>query len=281
MPIAPSLIGGSLTGYLFLKETQERQQATFETSPDIERDVESLREKLSQPFTLDDLMGDRQLLRPVLQSFGLEGELDKGAFVRRIIEDGPDDPQGFARRLNNDDFIALADAFKADSEGNIRLSHGQIEDMIENYQDRAFQIAVGEQEQDLRLALNFEKEISDLAADSSTDRAFWFKVIGNTPLMEVFSTALILPDGLSNLDIEKQADYLQDRASRLIGDDPRAILATKEGAEATVRRFITQRQVEAGPGALTPGASAITLLNAAAGGFGAQSLSSLVLSNAV
>lgn len=277
MPIQPSLIGGSLSGYAFLKSTQERQQATFESSTDIQRNVDGMREKLSEPFTLDDLMGDRQLLSPVLESFGLGSEIDKGAFVRRIIEQGPDDPQGFARRLNNPDFIELSGVFEPDSEGVITLSETRVEELIENYQTQAFQTAVGEQEPDLRLALNFENEISELASGAASDRSFWFQVIGNGPLMEVFDTAFILPTGFSNLDVDRQADYLQKRAEQRLGDDPRAALATPEGVDKTVKDFLLQRQIENGPTALTPGASALSLLG---GGLGTQSLLSLVLSNA-
>ena len=277
MPIPPSLIGGGLSGWAFLKETQERQQATFETSSDIKRASEGMREKLSEPFTLDDLMGDRQLLRPVLQSFGLESELDKGAFVRRIISDGPDAERGFARRLNNPDFIELARTFEADSDGFIRLSNSKIEELVQNFEDKAFQSAVGEQEPDLRLALNFEDQISDLAAGAASDRSFWFRVIGKAPLMEVFSTAFILPDGFSNLDVDKQADYLQKRAEQRLGGNPREVLQTTEGVEKTIKDFMLQRQMENGPGALTPGASALTLLNS--GGLGSASLFGLLLSN--
>lgn len=278
MPIPPSLIGGGLPGWSFLKETQERQQATFETSSDIRRSVDGMREKLSEPFALDDLMGDRQLLAPVLQSFGLETELDKGAFVRRIISDGPDDDRGFARRLNNPDFIELARVFQEDSDGLIRLSSFEIEQIVQNFEDKAFQSAVGEQEPDLRLALNFEDEIGDLAASTASDRSFWFRVIGNAPLMEVFSSAFILPSGFENLDVDKQADYLQRRAEQRLGSNPREILQTSEGVEKTIKDFMLQRQLESGPSALTPGASALTLLNS--GGLGSGSLFSLVLSNA-
>lgn len=276
MPIQPSLIGGSLSGYAFLKATQERQQATFESSSDIQRNVDGMREKLSEPFTLDDLMGDRQLLSPVLESFGLGSEIDKGAFVRRIISQGPDDPAGFAQRLNNDDFIELARVLEADSDGVIRLSAASVDDLVQNYQDQAFQTAVGEQEPDLRLALNFETDIADLASESASDRSFWFKVIGNSPLMEVFTSAFILPTGFSNLDVDKQADYLQKRAEQRLGDDPRAALATSDGIDKTVKDFLLQRQIENGPTALTPGASALSLLS---GGLGTQSLFSLILSN--
>jgi len=210
MPIQPSLIGGSLSGYAFLKSTQERQQATFESSPDIERSVDGMREKLSESFTLDDLMGDRQLLLPVLQSFGLESEVDKGAFIRRIIEQGPTDPAGFAQRLANDDFIELARVFESDSEGNISLSASTVDDLVNNYKQQAFQTAVGEQEPDLRLALNFENEIQDLAANSASDLSFWYNVIGSTPLMEVLQSAFLLPDGFFILDVDVHAVYLQD-----------------------------------------------------------------------
>lgn len=277
MPIQPSLIGGSLSGYAFLKATQERQQATFESSPDIQRNVDSMRKKLAEPFTLDALMGDRQLLAPVLESFGLGSEIDKGAFVRRIIAQGPDDPAGFAQRLNNPDFIELSRVFEAGSDGLIRLSRATVDELIENYQTQAFQTAVGEQEPDLRLALNFENEISDLASGAASDRSFWFQVIGNAPLMEVFTSAFILPTGFSNLDVDKQADYLQNRAEQRLGENPRAALATPDGVEKTLKDYLLQRQVENGPGALTPGASALSLLS---GGLGTQSLFSLILSNA-
>lgn len=277
MPIQPSLIGGSLSGYAFLKATQERQQATFESSTDIQRSVDGMREKLSEPFTLDDLMGDRQLLLPVMESFGLGSEINKGAFIRRIIEQGPDDPAGFAQRLNNPDFIELASVFEADSDGFIRLSDASVDTLVTNFTNQAFQTAVGEQEPDLRLALNFETEIADLAADSASDRSFWFKVIGNSPLMEVFDAAFILPTGFANLDVDKQADYLQKRAEQKLGDNPRAILASGDATGTVIKDFLLQRQIEQGPSALTPGASALTLLS---GGLGTQSLLSLVLSNA-
>lgn len=279
MPIAPSLIGGSLPGWAFLQSTQESQQATFESSSDIQRNVDGMREKLSEPFSLDDLMGDRQLLRPVLQSFGLESEIDKGAFVRRIISDGPDDTNGFARRLNNTDFIELARVFEADSDGLIRLTSSKVDELVQNYQDEAFQVAVGEQEPDLRLALNFEQDIGALASDSASDRSFWFKVISSAPLMEVFSSAFILPDGFSNLDVDKQADYLQKRAKQRLGDDPRVALATDDGIQSTIRDFILQRQMENGPDALTPGASALTLLSGNSG-LGSAGIFSLLISNA-
>lgn len=280
MPIPPSLIGGSLPGWAFLQETRDRQQETFESSSDIQRSTTKMREMLSEPFTLDELMGDRQLLGPVLQSFGLQDEIDKGAFIRRIISDGPDDPSGFARRLNNNDFIDLSRTFEADDDGFIRLDSSTVDNLVQAYQDEAFQVAVGEQEPDLRLALNFEQDISQLARDSASDRSFWFQVIGNAPLMEVFSNAFILPDGFSSLDVDKQADYLQKRAEQVIGSDPRSRLATEDGVQDTIRTFMLQTQLQNGPDALTPGASALTLLSAGSG-FGAQSLSSLVLSNAV
>jgi hypothetical protein len=101
--------------------------------------------------------------------------------------------------------------------------------------------------------------------------------MGKAPLMEVFKSAFILPDGFENLDVDKQADYLQKRAEQSLGANPREILATPDGAQKTINNFLLQRQIENGPSALTPGASALSLLG---GGLGTQSLFSLILSNA-
>lgn len=280
MPIAPSLIGGSLAGWSFLQSTLPQQEETFAKSPDIEREAEGLRTKLSEPISLDALMGDRQLLGTVLQAFGLESEIDKGAFLRKIIEDGPTDPAGFARRLNNPDFIALAETFEADSDGLIRLSDSRIEVLERDFKRNAFEVSVGEQEPDLRLALNFTEAAQGLAQESSSDRSFWFKVIGNSPVMEVFQSAFILPDGFINLDVDKQAELLQKRAEQRLGSDPVAKIASGEGVDDLVNQFLLQRQLENGPDPFSSATAALTLLSAGSS-FGTQSLSSLILSNAV
>ncbi|MEM7729401.1 MAG: hypothetical protein AAF311_09010, partial [Pseudomonadota bacterium] len=72
---------------------------------------------------------------------------------------------------------------------------------------------------------------------------------------------------------------LQSRAEQRLGPDPRAQLATVEGVDQTIKNFFLQRQLESGPSALTPGASALTLLGAS-NGFGTQGLFGLLLSNA-
>lgn len=275
MPIPPSLIGGGLAGWNFLQSSLEKQEETFASSSDITRSRDKLSETLSEPFSLDTLMTDRQILRPVLQAFGLESEFDKGAFIRRIIDDGPDDSDGFAQRLNNPDFIALSRAFQPDSDGLIRIDSGQREEIVANFQREAFETAVGEQEPDLRLALNFDETVREFAGNSASDKSFWFRVIGNSPLFEVFDSAFILPDGFGNLDIDKQADILQKRGEQILGNDPVGQLTTDEGVETMTRKFLLQRQVENGPDGFSSGSIALTLLG---GGFGSAGLENLLLS---
>ena len=275
MPIPPSLIGGGLAGWSFLQASLDQQEENFASSSDITRSREKLSETLTEPFSLDALMGDRQVLRPVLQAFGLESEIDKGAFIRRIIEDGPDDTDGFAQRLNNPDFIALSAAFQADSDGLIRIDSAQREEIVANFQREAFETAVGEQEPDLRLALNFDQTVRDLAGNSTSDTSFWFRVIGNAPLFEVFDSAFTLPDGFGNLDIDKQADILQSRAEQVLGDDPVSKLTTDDGVETMTRKFLLQQQINNGPSGSSSGSIALTLLG---GGFGSAGLENLLLS---
>ena len=41
-----------------------------------------------------DLVADRRLLKVALGAFGLEGEIDKKAFIRKVLEEGTDRPSG-------------------------------------------------------------------------------------------------------------------------------------------------------------------------------------------
>jgi len=101
MPISPVLPTSGLTGWRFLNDSLETQETLFNSSPDISRDVDYFNENIGDIKTLDDFMGDRRILKVALGAFGLGDEINKGAFVRKVLEDGTEDRSAFAVRLNN------------------------------------------------------------------------------------------------------------------------------------------------------------------------------------
>lgn len=275
MPISPVLPTSGLTGWKFLNDSLETQEALFNRSPDIQREVDYFNENIGDVKTLDDFMGDRRLLNVALSSFGLAEEIDKGAFVRKILEEGTEDSDAFAVRLNNSEYLEMARVLDFSS-GELSLSEDDISTITNSYQQETFEVALGDVDETMRLALNFQREIAELADLDLSEDAGWFRVMGSVPLLTVIESAFNMPSGFSSLDIDKQKDLLSDKANSLFGGKSIDIFKDPEVIESAVSRYLLQEQIASGPSANTPGFAALSLLQ---GGTGSSAIFNLLISN--
>ena len=275
MPISPVLTSSGLTGWNFLNATLESQEKLFNSSADISRDVDYFTENIENVKTLDDLMGDRRLLKVALGAFGLGDEINKGAFVRKVIEEGTTDRSAFAVRLNNSDYLEMAQVFDFTG-GDLSLSEADIGSIVKNYQQETFEVSLGEVDNSMRLALNFKREIAELADAGLSDDGGWFKAMGSVPLRTVLESAFNMPTGFAQLDIDKQKELLADKANVLFGGKTVDVFKDPDVIETTVRRYLLQEQIESGPSSNTPGFSALSLLT---GNNGGASIINLLASN--
>lgn len=276
MPYTPVIAGTGLNAWRFLKASEETQTEIFDRSPDIERDVEYFQENIGDVNNLDDLMSDRRLLKVALGAFNLGDEINKGAFVRKVLEDGTEDSSAFAVRLNNSDYLEMANVFAVSDDGSISISASQTADMVEEYKTNQYEVAVGEVDNNMRLALNFERGIAELASSDLSEDAGWFKAMASVPIRTVLEGAFNLPTGFSQLDIDRQKDILSDRSNSLFGGKTVDIFKDPEIIDQTIRRFLLTEQLNSGPSSSTPGFAAISILN---GGLGSASITNLLISN--
>ncbi|MEL6197451.1 MAG: DUF1217 domain-containing protein, partial [Pseudomonadota bacterium] len=183
MTFAPAIAAGGVLGLALLDRSYDRQFATFSESPVIERAIADFEERAAAVLTAEELVGDTRLLSVALGAFGLEDELPKRALIRRVLEEGTLDPDSLANRLVDPAWRQLSETLGFDTGGRLALPSVRA-DITEAYRVRQFERAVGDQDVDLRLALNFRREIVSVAAIEDSDTA-WFRVIGSTPLRTV------------------------------------------------------------------------------------------------
>lgn len=271
----PAIGVGGYGGWRILQATASRQQETFEKSPSLGRDIEYFRENITKATTAEALVKDRRLLRVALGAFGLSSEINKQALVQKILADGTEEPTAFANRLGDARFKNLAEAFDY---GNITAGSNILlksfrEDIIARFKTQEFERAVGETDGDMRLALNFKREIGAIASSESVDRVGWFQVMGQRPLRTLISTALGLPESVAQLDLDKQQEIFQDKARDLFGDSSVSVFTDPENVETAIRRFFLFQQIKDGSTTVTPGTTALTLLQSASfGGAGGANL---------
>lgn len=259
-----------LAGFRFLERTQEAQQAVHDNSADVKRNIEYFAENIASIKTADDLLADRRLATVALGAFGLGDELYKKAFVSRILTEGVERSDTLGSRLNNQAYIDMTEAFRFDRSGFPTTGSPDLRDeIISKYLSQSFEIAVGEQDTSLRLALDFKRRAPD-----NVDRS-WYAYLGDSPMRSVLETALNIPTEAAGIDVDKQVELFEKQAQKILGTRDVQDFTDPAILDKIISRFLIIDQAQNGPSASTRGATAVTLLANAASGFGSFSSQSL------
>jgi len=241
-----------LAGWAFLKRTMAAQQATMQASSAMQRDEGYFRDRIARIASARELVDDRRLLRITLESFGLEADVDARAFIRKILEGGTADPKALANRLADKRYRSLAEAFDfSDPTAPPTRRKGFADEILSLRRARRFEVAVGETDNDLRLALNAERELAALASSSMGENAKWFTLMGNQPLREVIEGAFGLPSSFGRLDVDRQLRTLKQQAQRRFGASSLDQFAEPDRMNRLVRDFLVRRQA-ASPAPASP-----------------------------
>ena len=265
-------------GWKFLQSTYSNQLQGFADSASVKNDREYLTEKLSKPITLDAFMSDKRLLRVSMTAFDLGGEEWKGGFIRKVLEESADPESSFLRRLNNPDYTRFAETF-AFRDGSLSLPADTLETLGDNFETAAFQVAVGDVDENMRLSLNYQSKIVDIAGTGGADETILYKLLGNVPVRKVLETALRLPSDMSKLDIDKQAGILKEKLQTTFGITNLSDLTSLDKIDQVLQRFHVMNSINDGPSPLTPGYTALSLLSGgSASGFGTIASQNLFLS---
>lgn len=277
MTFQPVLPLSGFAGWNFLQETYDKQLETYSASPQIQRDIDYFKEKVADPISVEDFVSDPRLRRISLTAFGLSGEEWKTGYIRNILEQVQDPESTFLERLNNPQYTNYAEAFEP-ANGQINLISSEIDTIAARFAAESFELAVGQQDDTMRLSLNFQDGIGEVVTEGSTDEAVLFKLLGSTPIRTVLETALAIPANLSQLDVDKQAEFLNDRLKSQFGIDSVQDLKSPEVIEQVLQRYQILAGINQNFSSTSSASTALVLLGNAAAGFGAQASQNLFLS---
>ncbi|SEL26615.1 Protein of unknown function [Roseovarius nanhaiticus] len=256
-PIVPT---GGLIGWGYLSRTLETQTGNFAKNPEIVRDTEYFTQNINSVRSAEGLVSDRRLMRVALGAFGLQSDIDSRAFIQKVLEGGTEEPTALANRLSDDRYAEFARAFGFGNPGGARTaSPTWAQSIVSKFQRQQFEVAVGNQDESMRLAMDAQRTMPEIGALSGTDETKWFKIMASPPLRQVFETALGLPAAFGQADLDIQVTEFADRAQRQLGIDDLSKLSDPEVQDAVIRRFLLRDQV-ASFSQQSSGAIALTLL---------------------
>jgi len=256
-PVVP-LTGYS--GWLFLERTVDTQRAAFNESAEVVRATDTFRERIGSIVTAEDLVADRELLSVALGAFGLDEDIDNKFFIRKVLEEGTTNSDALANRLSDSRYSALSEAFGFGSVGQSRTDLATFADEIINrYEAEQFEIAVGEQNNDMRVALNYATALEDVIDGSSTNDARWFSMMGDTALRTTFETALGFPSSFASVDLDQQLEQFKGRSERIFGTDQIDELIGDENQEQMIQLYMLRSEINANA-SFSSASVALTLL---------------------
>ena len=266
MTFVPVVPFGGPAGYAFLQRTRVAQETAYANSAAVVRETDAFAERIASVRTAEDLMEDRTLLKVALGAFGLGDDIGNRYYIKRILEEGTSDREALANRLTDKRYARMAEAFGFDRPGGPATAEpGFAQRIVAAYETRGFEEAVGEQDPNMRLALNLERELTAIAARDSAATTKWFTVMGTPPLRQVFEMAFGLPKSFGTLDVDRQLEVFQDKAQAAFGDEGVAQFADPEKREELTRLFLARAQIASGFQDRSPASNALALLTGAVG----------------
>lgn len=255
-PIVPL---GGFAGWQFLQRTIDTQKEAFVEGAVISRSTDAFRERIGSIETAEQLMEDRQLLEVALGAFGLSEDINSKALIQQILEQGTQAEDALANRFTDKRYRALSEAFGFDGVLPNTQTEGFAETIINRYEEQQFQQAIGNVNNDMRLALNLRVELTDIADDNTGPDAKWFAIMGSPPLRSVFETALGFPSSFGSVDIDLQLTQFKERASSTFGTDQVTDFLDPENEEKLIRLFMIRSEAQSSSFA-SGGSVALTLL---------------------
>jgi Protein of unknown function (DUF1217) len=259
--LQPIILSGGYTGWTFLKRTGSSQTALLAAQPEAKRDAQYFRDKIGSINTAEQLVNDRRLLKVALEAFGLEGDLNNKYFIRKVLEDGTLKEGTLSSKLADKQYQKLSAAFGF---GDFSVPRSKISDFADKIltarNERAFETAVGTQDNALRLALNARRELADMAGKGGSDSTQWFRIMGNSPLRQVFEKGLGLPTSTGKLNLDRQLGLFRTKAETLFGSSTVAQFKDPAKVETLIRRFLLRTEADAVSAQSSPGAAALQML---------------------
>ncbi|MGO4437593.1 DUF1217 domain-containing protein [Rhizobium sp. RAF56] len=228
--------------------------------------------------TLPDFLADKKLTDFTLAANGIDPKTVTAATLKSAFEADPDDPKSFLNTTAGAQFKKIVSTFNFETKAassshlddltskhvlgltNTKLGtiqdKGAFEQTNDSYLHQALETQQGETNDGVRLALYFQRKAPDILSiyDLMSDKAIY----------QFITTTFQLPDAIANMDVQKQADYLQKLVSLKDLQDPKKV-------SQLVKRFTAMYDMK-NSSSSSPAAS---ILQGSSGGISADTLLSI------
>ena len=175
----------------------------------ITADTKAYLSAVGSAVSLDDLLNDKKTIQYALTAFGVKDKDLSKADLKKILTSDLGDPKSFANTQDDKAIAKFAAAFNFETDGSVRNSEtgGQTaKDRLATdklYLLQTMEEQAGETSDGTRLALYFMRKAPALTSS--------YGILADKALYSVVRTALGLPEGMVNMDVDQQAKMLDKK----------------------------------------------------------------------
>ncbi|KIC32157.1 DUF1217 domain-containing protein [Leisingera sp. ANG-M7] len=200
---------------------------------------DEITDKLDSLSTATELVFDLNLFEASLDIFGLSHRDSDFNVMIKTLDSDLSSEISYANLHHDKNMKAMAYAFSF-NKGEVAQDYpdGFADELADLYTTRQFEIEIGNSDPNMRLALALERELQAVADEGGSENAHWYNIMGSPPLRTVFETALALPSGFGQLDLERQLVEMKDRAFSSFGITHPADLLEPDMLDQFRRRFL-------------------------------------------
>ena len=250
------------SGWRFLERTYDSQLEMYSNSAQTKRETEYFLANIQNVKDAKSLVSDRILLKIALGAFGLGDELNKSAFIEKVLAEGTTRSDSLANKLVDTRYRELSRMFGFEGDGQSNLGRaGFGQKIVADYKKQQLEIIVGNSDNNLRLAMTFKRQIGKLAGSEIASGTAWFQLMGNPAMRRFFEIATNLPSNIGKLDVDRQRGIFQEKSRQMLGSASLTMFRDPKYVEKITRMFFAGVQVQSLDTMSNGGNTALRLLS--------------------
>jgi hypothetical protein len=210
-----------------------------------------------------EFFNDPSFFLAAMNFFDLPQGAEEIAYARRVLESDPTSATSSYTLASDQGYRLLHDALNFQPETSTHTyPPGFVDAVIDNYLEREFEVAVGNVDNSMRLALGFERSLQEIVDGNSSNDGRWFAVMGALPVRAVFEEGFGLPDAFGQLDIDQQLDVFKQRAQSILGTSEVGDFLKTDVFDEIQRLYLNNQSVAGGTGTGSANIASLLLANA-------------------
>ncbi|WP_392712277.1 DUF1217 domain-containing protein [Rhizobium ruizarguesonis] len=213
-------------------------------------EITYFREQMATITTASEFLADDRLVSFALEAKGLDPDDVTSDELEKMFSSDLDDEDSYVNKLDDNRFAELVGSFNFDQDGNISADptgtvqqRGDVLETIDSYVRLTLEDDQGDSNTGVRLALYFERKAPEISNA--------YDILGDSALFEFFTTTFNLSSYVSNMDVDKQAEMVDNFIDMKDLSDP-------DKVDDLIQRFTAMYDMANGTGTTSSALSILT-----------------------